>query len=443
MTVFKTKLRTDPALTQDKVKAMFLTYADAKEQDISPLIHQFTDVKTGNTAEWFYYPEKNIFACKRVFRQDKILYTESYIFNEAKHTITASVEENVLGLQMPVKSKFPGLFKSLMDEHLIIVDEGMPYFCKNGVLFEYTAKDIAPYLTGKKIPSLPVIYINDHGRDVKKFVGTFLFTAYIISQGPLEDSATDLLGDYAVPKDQIGIFIPSLPNIILVNPSDYVDEDACIETIKKLIDTLWILKKSNVFGSYNSTLIEKLKENNAALRNHIEDKNTQDLYQIIHDLEKDVSNKTATIHSLQAKVNGLETQTSMSGDRMLYSGDEKEWYAGEAADYVLSILTEALQNIPEDSRKATILKDILNHNPYQKIHEKRKEQVRTILSGYRNLNDEMEHNLNSLGYTITTNGAHYKVTPYNDARYMTIMSKTASDHRAGLEIAGEINSHSN
>ena len=43
-----------------------------------------------------------------------------------------------------------------------------------------------------------------------------------------------------------------------------------------------------------------------------------------------------------------------------------------------------------------------------------------------------------LGFTITEDGKHYKVRYKNDNRYMSTISKTASDHRTGDNSASII-----
>lgn len=443
MVVFKTKLRTDESLTIDLFQNMFLSYVKAVNSVSANGIQTFKDSNTKDEAEWFMYPEKNVFAGKRVFQQEKILYTESYVFNAAKHRLIATIEENILDIMMPVKPKFPGLFKTLMAENMIIPDDGMPAFGKNEVLLDMNVKNISAYLTNKKAASLPIIFIADHNKDVKRYIREFLFTAYIISSGPLEEASRAMFENRIIPDGMIGIYLPKTPKIITVNPMDYENEDACISSIKKMIDTMWIVKKGNPLDSYDGMLVQKLMEHNTALIKHTENKNVNDLYQMIEDLEKAVAEKSSTINALQAKVNGLETKLSMDGDKMLLTGDEKEWYQGEALDYVLSILTDALHNIPEDTREATILKDILLNNPYEKIHEERREKVIAALQEYRKMNNELMNDLNALGYSATTNGTHYKVIPFNDPRFMVMMSSTASNNFAGTEIARDINKYTN
>lgn len=55
--------------------------------------------------------------------------------------------------------------------------------------------------------------------------------------------------------------------------------------------------------------------------------------------------------------------------------------------------------------------------------------------GYRGT---MKQRLQELGFEITEDGKHYKLTYYGDNRYFTSVAKTPSDNRTGNNTAGNI-----
>ena len=92
----------------------------------------------------------------------------------------------------------------------------------------------------------------------------------------------------------------------------------------------------------------------------------------------------------------------------------------------------------EDTRRAHIISVLLECNVYKRLPEKRREQLKNALKGYRSLNGSLKSLLESLGFEITEEGKHYKWTYFGDHRYMTTVAKTSSDGRAGLNIASTI-----
>lgn len=54
------------------------------------------------------------------------------------------------------------------------------------------------------------------------------------------------------------------------------------------------------------------------------------------------------------------------------------------------------------------------------------------------MSNSLRRELEDFGFNITSDGKHYKLLYYGDARYSAIMSKTSSDGRAGNNLASEI-----
>ena len=136
---------------------------------------------------------------------------------------------------------------------------------------------------------------------------------------------------------------------------------------------------------------------------------------------------------LRAKLNATEAMP------ILYQGDEEDFYPDEIKDMILSAIDEALTHTEETTRRADILEDILENNLYQHLSEKRKQRVKAVFKGYKNLSSAMRQELSELGITISDDGKHYKLTYKDDPRYMVTIGKTPSDNRAGNNNATLIN----
>lgn len=136
---------------------------------------------------------------------------------------------------------------------------------------------------------------------------------------------------------------------------------------------------------------------------------------------------------MRAKMNSTEALP------ILYQGNEEDFYPDEIQDTILSILEEAFSNTESKTRRADILSDIIENNQYQHLSEKRKQKVKAIFKGYKNLSGAIKQELMELGITISEDGKHYKLTYNNDPRYMVTVGKTPSDNRAGNNNAALIN----
>ena len=54
------------------------------------------------------------------------------------------------------------------------------------------------------------------------------------------------------------------------------------------------------------------------------------------------------------------------------------------------------------------------------------------------MSSSMRRTLQDMGFVITEEGKHYKLTYYGDGRYMTTLAKTPSDNRTGMNTALEM-----
>ena len=136
---------------------------------------------------------------------------------------------------------------------------------------------------------------------------------------------------------------------------------------------------------------------------------------------------------------GLRSKMS-SADNMpiLYLGEEEEFYQGEIREMILDAIAEKLKNLGEKTRRWDALTDVLNANDYQNIRDERERTVKILFKDYKTLSASMRQQLLELGFEITEEGKHYRLTYYGDGRYKTTIAKTGSDWREGKNIASVI-----
>ncbi len=148
---------------------------------------------------------------------------------------------------------------------------------------------------------------------------------------------------------------------------------------------------------------------------------------------------TNDIQKLMIENQALRMRLSSKDQQpLLYMGEESEFYEGEIREILLEILDEYCRNVMPSTRRAHVIADILENNPYKQIQAKRREQIKVALKGYKTLNGSLRNVLEGLGFEISDDGKHYKWTYFGDHRYVTTVAKTCSDNRAGMNIASTI-----
>ncbi len=155
-------------------------------------------------------------------------------------------------------------------------------------------------------------------------------------------------------------------------------------------------------------------------------------------LQQQVEELTRANEALEFENQGLKARIdSMDSVPVLIMGDEFEFYPGEIKDLLLAALSEALKGTPPKSRRADVVRDIIRSNDYQKLGAAKSEEVKRLLRNYDGMTGRIRQSLKELGFEITEEGKHYKVTYYGDSRYQTTYAKTPSDGRSGKNCAQE------
>ncbi len=162
----------------------------------------------------------------------------------------------------------------------------------------------------------------------------------------------------------------------------------------------------------------------------------------LEEYEKRIESLVNANNALRYENQGLRNKL-MENDTepILFIGDEREFYPGEAKGLLLSILKKELDSEAySDTRKGHILRDVYesNHTPGEPIR-RRQEKLKQLLRTYDGMTKVLKQDLQDMGFTITDDGKHYKLVYYNDQRYVFTLACTPSEtKRGGKNAATEI-----
>jgi hypothetical protein len=157
-------------------------------------------------------------------------------------------------------------------------------------------------------------------------------------------------------------------------------------------------------------------------------------------LQEKVAELTRANEALQYENQGLRAKYAENDETpMLYYGDEKEFFTGEIRDMVLGAVEDALNATEKSTRRADVLEDILNANPCGHLTDERKQRIKTLFKGYKNFTGMMQQELEKMGFEVTGDGKHYKISYKGETRYTVTAAKTPSDVRSGINCAAQLN----
>lgn len=152
----------------------------------------------------------------------------------------------------------------------------------------------------------------------------------------------------------------------------------------------------------------------------------------INEAEQEIGRLTAELRKY-----GAGNQSTSSG--LISSGKEQDLYQGEIRDIIILALHDALRNARDDSRRQHVIQDLLQHNEATGTASTFEEEIKLIFKSYDGMDAKTRTALARLGFDVSEDGKHYKAVFQGDGRYTFSISKTGSDHRAGKNLASDIN----
>jgi hypothetical protein len=152
----------------------------------------------------------------------------------------------------------------------------------------------------------------------------------------------------------------------------------------------------------------------------------------INEAEQEIGRLTAELRKY-----GAGSQSSSSG--LIAPGEEQDLYQSEIRDIVIHALQDYLKNSHDDSRRQHVIQDLLQHNKASDTAATFGEEIKSIFRSYTDMDAKTRSALAKLGFDVSEDGKHYKAVFQGDGRYTFSISKTSSDHRAGKNLASDIN----
>jgi len=494
MLLFSTLLDINKSMTKDAFIQLVIEWNQGSphENNIIPdmVWNGERNIRYGNEGLWLdieEYRNQNIIAIRYEKKEDDgAVWDTDYVmnFNSMKMAVRLDRSYTADALNADPKFSTPHFITLLIERGYIKKDGDLPVLRDPIVIDENNLELVTDVINGKSHYRLPVVYISRTFYDEDPVNVNFLSSrlkgvAHVLVQ---KNNTTNLrIKDETADNNEyygaIGIYYPTKAAEhrrylyrSAVGYDRFLSEKVFRAVIQygnaQMVDTLFTWQGVNnamlrdrlisnrqerlaaemaqkAAEAEATKLIDTLDEEERRIRKKALDDARADADTLLDGfddemkkLQRQVEELTRANEALQFENQGLKAKLdSRDTVPVLFMGDEFEFYPGEIKDLLLAALTEALKATTPKSRRADVVLDIIRNNDYQKLSQTKAEELKRLLKNYDGMSGRTRQALKDLGFEITEEGKHYKITYYGDGRYQTTYSKTPSDGRTGKNSA--------
>ena len=476
MLLYSTILKVNNSLTKDKFIQLVIGWNQSSphEDNVIPNLNWNGERNIRFGDEWLWmdieeYRNKNIIAVRYEKKEtDGAVWDTDYVmnFDEMKMAIRLDRSYTEDALMENPSFSTPHFLTLLIENGYLVDDYDFPILKKPILINGNNLNQLIDVINGKKRYRLPIVYVSKTVFNKDPLNCSFLCSklkgaAHVLLQQDRSDNfairtSCDDNNEYF---GGIGIYFPNGRHRRYIY-REYENEDSILlnkvtNAVFRYMNAQTIPQLYTWAGVNNSLLRDKWSSNREekmaaeTARQHAEaeiqeyqetfDEENDKLQSENDDLQNRIEELTREVYSLQQENQGLRTKLSDTENvPIIFLGDEEEFYQGEIREMVLDAVNEKLKNTKEKTRRSDVYRDILKKNNYQGLTAKRIETIKNLLKDYKTMSGTLRQQLMDLGFVITEEGKHYRLTYYGDGRYKTTFAKTGSDNREGRNNAAVI-----
>ncbi len=496
MLLFSTILDVSASLTKDAFIKLVIEWNQGSPHagNIVPGVvwNGERNIRFGTDRLWLdieEYRNQNIIAVRYERREeDGVIWDTDYVMDFTARRMAVRLDRSYTSEASGTDETFatPHFITLLTDRGYLADDHGLPVLRTAMEMTEDNLGLLADLINGKTHYRLPVVYISKTGYDenpvsVAHLASRLKGAAHVLVEGEcrISQKLRGLCDDRNEYNGAIGIYYPAktlqhrrylyrstagydhfllekvVHAVIQYSNSQMTDTLLTWQGVNNALlrDRLASQREERLAAeraqreaeAQATRLIDTLDEEERRIRRQaLEDARAEanalleSFDEEMQTLQKQIEDLTHANEALQFENQGLKTRLdSMDSAPVLCMGDEFDFYPGEIKDLLLATLSESLKNTYPKSRRADVIRDIIQNNDYQKQSVRKAEEVKRLLKNYDGMSTRTKQAFRELGFEITEEGKHCKVTYYGDSRYQTTYSKTPGDGRTGKNSAQE------
>ncbi len=468
MLLFSTVLEINDSLTPDEFIRLAIEWNQTSTYEINRIPEiQWNgerNIRFGDENRWLAveeYQNENIIAIRyEKTDAEGAVWDTDYVINFNEMKMSVRLDRSYLESALTVGRAFstPHFITILIEHGHLKPDGDLPVSNKPVLIDETNIDLLSGVINGERNYRLPVVYVSktyydEDPVDTGRMAGRLKGVAHILVQK--ERWSNSVIRRACEEKNEyhgaIGIYFPKEHKKFMYRAYDGIDELLMERVIRavihysntQMVDTLYTWTGVNnalLRDQYSSQKEGRLAaELEKAQALDEAEKLIESVDDDIRRLQDHVTKLIKQIETLTYENQGLRAKIDRAEDLpLLFFGEEEDFYQGEIRDIILSAIAEKLKNTQPGSRRQHILADILERNAYEGLADKRAEELKKLLTGYKTMSSTTRQALLDFGFTITEEGKHYRLTYYGDTRYKTTLAKTGSDVREGMNSAQQI-----
>lgn len=469
MLLFSTILKIDKSLTKDDFLNLVIEWNQGSphENNVIPNLNWdgSYNQKFGDdtiSLEFKEYRNEEIVAVRYVKKlDDGIIWKTDYIMNFKDYKMSIMLDRSFTEDAIGVDPSFttPLFIRLLIEKGYVVDDNDLPILMNPHLIGCENLSVLTAVINGTKFYDLPVVYVsktfsNNIPIDVDKLAYALKGVAHIFVQGDYRTNK--LIREQCNSTNEyngaIGIYYQSdvVKHKRFLN-YEHFDPTITRQNIVKEIINFTNQQSIDPLYTWDGVLTSLLRDrfDSQKSKRTKAERTKEETEELLDSFSNDFDELTEENGRLRSSISDLESELDFYRDAFnkktvndsgfLSSGSEKEFFQDEKKELILSVLSDSLANILDDTRKKHIVQDIIQQNTIKEILSKKREEVKRLLTDYSGLTGKLKQELQQLGFIITEDGKHYKLTYFNDKRYIIHMAKTPSDGRAGKNIVSDIN----
>lgn len=455
MKIYNTKFNLKEERSAMDVAGIFRDWITERNYMDIPVYENSLDICIHNEQREYrtlFLQEERVLAGKFSMVAQGTAWITTFTFNDATKIFTVALDKKKgnTDAQFDEHFEIPS-FINIMIEHAA-PDAGLPISLEPLELNKSVANKVAQIITGEKALSLPLVLmsVKENGEmtaDPGFIADDLKGTAHIVTSLSTKDDEylAGLTNGLYKRNGIVSVYFAGDRNPVVFSQED-VSSEAFRHKIKNAILNGTGMECRNRLETWDGVFethadfktksgeeqiktlqeqVVKLKEENESWMQLI-DKETEHSTQQIERLNQTCQKQEREVMILQAQLEAKRNQKKA----ILFAGDSEEFFPNEQREFVISAIQTAIKNTEATTRRMDVLQDIAEANKSDGILEERKAEVESIFNGKRVLGDKERRQLEDLGFAITHQSGHYKVTYHKDDRYVYTMGGTPSDVRA-------------
>ena len=437
-----------------------------------------------------YRPGKIVAVRFEKHEPDGSIWDTDYVMNFADWKMTIRLDRSYEADALGISPRFSTPhFITMMEQKGFLAPDGvLPVSREPFIIDESNLDLLVSVINGTSEFRLPVIYVakkfsNEDPLDLSRLAGRVKGTAHVLA---IQDAELGYaLREKCQGKNEFdgaaGIYFPN-PSLdhkrYLCHSSEGYDDvqmEKIVRTVIQSGNSLIVEPLYTWQGVNNAILLNRVaaglteKANAEAarrqaeqeileLRNTLDEKEQRirreaaekaqaEAERILDEFDNDLLRMQKQIETLTQENESLTRENQILKNKLdtsdhlpvLTTGEEEDLYPGEIKDLILTILSEVSSATQTNTRRAHVISDLIENNSFEHITAARAETVKKLLKGYDGMTAPLRHALEDIGFVITEDGKHYKLTYYGDNRYQIIISKTPSDFKTGRNSIQKLN----